>query len=146
VQLEDVCPTILEATGCAYPEPPVMGPHHKGKAPALPGRSLLPWCQGRAPSDWRDCAYAESYNNLARTNTRDWARTVRTAGWRYTLYPEGKGEQLFDLGSDPDETRNLASDPASAEVRAEMRDRLLELVILQDFPNSPRERFAFGVH
>ena len=74
-----------------------------------------------------------------------WARTVRTHDWRYTMYPEGGGEQLFDLKHDPDEQRNLARDPAYDGSRRDLRDRLLELLIVQDYPHSPRGRFAYGV-
>lgn len=145
-QLEDIFPTVLEMAGVAAPGPPILGPYHKGPAEALPGRSLLPLCRGEAPQDWRDCAYAESYNNITSSHIRHWARTVRTADWRYTLYPDGHGEQLFCLRDDPDETRDLAHDPAHAAIRQELRGRLLELVIRQDYPLTPRERFALGVH
>ena len=51
-------------------------------------------------------------------------------------------DQLFRIGEDPEEQRNLAGDPACAGVRRELRD----LVILQDYPHSPREVFSLGVH
>ena len=70
----------------------------------------------------------------------------RTAEWRYTRYPGGTGEQLFHLAEDPDAQRNLAGDPAHAAVRNELRDRLLDLVILQDYPHTGRDLFALGVH
>ncbi|NQT86391.1 sulfatase-like hydrolase/transferase [bacterium] len=146
VQTQDLCPTVLAMAGCEYPKPQVLGNHHRGRIGTLPGSSLLPWCSGLGPGDWRDAAYVESYNNLRRSHIGDWARTVRTAAWRYTLYPAGTGEQLFDLANDPDETRNLAADPKYADTRRELRDRLLELIIAQDYPHTPRERFAFGVH
>jgi len=146
VQLEDICPTVLELAGLPYPEPTVMGPYHRGRPAALPGRSLVPLCQGRVPPDWRDAAYIESYNNIRGSEPMDWARTVRTRDWRYTLYPAGTGEQLFHLSDDPDETKNLAFEPRVAHVRQRLRDRLLELVVLQDYPHTPRERFALGVH
>jgi hypothetical protein len=90
--------------------------------------------------------YVESYNNISTATPANWARTVRDREWRYTMYPTGKGEQLFHLSEDPDEQRNLAGDPAFATVRRNMRDRLLEHVILQDYPQSPRDLFAIGVH
>jgi hypothetical protein len=62
------------------------------------------------------------------------------------MYPGGGGEQLFDLANDPDETRNFAGDPSFAGVRREMRDRLLDAVILQDHPHPPRGLLAQGVH
>ena len=68
-----------------------------------------------------------------------------SAKWRYTWYPDD-GEQLFNLPDDPDEQTNLASDPAFANVRGEMRDRLLKSIVLQDRPRTRRELFAPGVH
>jgi len=92
-----------------------------------------------------DAAYSESYCAIWSNTPNDWARTVRTAKWRYTWYPDD-GEQLFNLHDDPDEQKNLARDPAHAAVRAEMRDRLLKLIVLQDWPRTRRELFALGVH
>ena len=62
------------------------------------------------------------------------------------MYPGGNGEQLFDLVGDPDEQVNRAGDPEFASVRTHMRDRLLEALIMQDYPHTPRARFAYGVH
>ena len=95
---------------------------------------------------WRDAAYVESYNNIDSNAPANWARTVRTVEWRYTMYPQGNGEQLFNLVDDPDEQVNLAGEAEFSKVRSEMRDRLLEMVILQDYPHSPRARFAYDVH
>ena len=96
--------------------------------------------------DWRDAAYAKSFSSNTVPHTPDrWARTVRTHDWRYTMYPHGGGEQLFNLKHDPDEQRNLARDPAYEGTRRDMRDRLLELLIEQDYPHSPRGRFVYGV-
>ena len=114
--------------------------------PILPGRSLLPLCRGEDVPGWRDCIYSESYNFVAESHPGQWARTVRNERYRYTMYPDGYGEQLFALTSDPDETSNLAGDPGHAAVRAELRDRLLELVIMQDYPKTRRELWGFGVH
>ena len=88
----------------------------------------------------------ESYNNIDSNTPANWARTVRTARWRYTMYPRGNGEQLFDLVDDPDEQVNRAGDPEFAAARTQMRDRLLEALILQDYPHTPRARFAYDVH
>ncbi len=146
VQLEDIFPTVLDLAGIPLPQPPVMGPYHRGEPEAYPGRSLVPLLRGQRPRDWRDAAYIESYNNIQSSSLSFWARTIRTSEWRYTLYPGGTGEQLFHLRTDPHETRNLAFDPRHAHVRQRLRDRLLELIILQDYPHTPRERFALGVH
>ena len=46
--------------------------------------------------------------------------------WHYD-YAFGKrpGEQLFDLGNDPDQTVNVAADPKSAKTCADMEQRLM---------------------
>ena len=146
VQLEDIFPTVLEMAGLPLPEPKVGGPHLKMRPEGHPGRSLLGLCRGEEPRNWRDSAYVESYNNLSSSAPAFWARTVRTKDWRYTMYPCDEGEQLFCLTDDPDEQRNLAYDPEYGKIRQQMRDRLLDLVILQDYPHTPRSCYAHGVH
>ncbi len=148
VQLEDICPTILDMTDQAMPPMPKHGCHlakPDTAFPSLVGRSLLPLCRGEQIPDWRDTAYCESYCAIWSNTPNDWARTVRTTTWRYTWYPDD-GEQLFNLANDPDEQTNLAHDPAYADVRTEMRDRLLKAIVLQDWPRTRRDLFALGVH
>jgi hypothetical protein len=53
---------------------------------------------------------------------------------------------MFDLRVDPDEQHNVVADPAYAADRLALRDRLLELIVMQDYPKSRRELFALGVH
>ena len=114
--------------------------------PVLPDRSLLPLCRGETVADWRTGAYCESYNAIWSVNPMDWARTIRTRRHRYTFYPCGGGEQLFDLADDPDEQHNLCADPAHADCRRDLRDQLIELIVMQDYPKTRRELFALGVH
>ena len=52
-------------------------------------------------------------------------RSVRTKQYRYTEWDGGKkGAQLYDYEGDPGELKNLASDPGSAKVVAELKARL----------------------
>lgn len=149
VQLEDLCPTVLEAAGLRLPPLPAMGRALKAEPrelDPLPGRSLLPLCRGERPADWRDAAYCESYNTIHSADPGLWARTVRTRRWRYTFYPQGNGEQLFDLDSDPDEQVNRVAHPEFTSIRREMRDRLMEQIVMQDQPKTRRALFALGVH
>ncbi len=149
VQLEDICPTILEMTRADLPAMPKSGPYLKMAAaeiPQLPGHSLLPLCRGETPANWRHAAYCESYNRISSANPGDWARTIRTERYRYTLYPTGNGEQLFDLLEDPDEQNNLVADPEHTRIRTDLRDQLLELIVLQDYPKPRRDLYALGVH
>ena len=62
------------------------------------------------------------------------------------LTTRGHGELLLHLREDPDEQRNLARESSAARVRAEMRDRLLEAVIAQDYPHTQNNRYSLGVH
>jgi arylsulfatase len=149
VQLEDVCPTVLEMASTRLPHLPKLGEYLDMTAeelPVLPGRSLLPLCRGESVPDWRKSAYSESYNAIWSSNPGDWARTVRTDRYRYTYYPKGDGEQLFDLLNDPDEQKNLCQDSEYVSVKQTMKDLLLEHVILQDYPKTRRNLFAIGVH
>jgi arylsulfatase len=146
VQIEDIMPTVLEMAGLAVPEPRKTGPYLTEEPEYLSGRSLLSFCRGQEPGDWRDSAYVESFNTISEAAPHHWSRTVLTERWRYSWYADGGGEQLFDFENDPDETRNLVADPDCGPVRNEMRDRLLEQVVMQDWPHSPRNLFAHGVH
>jgi arylsulfatase A-like enzyme len=114
VSLIDVPPTILDIAGLEIPE------HYRG-------HSLLQLARGDA-SDWPDAVYAQ-------ISEAENARTVRTKKWKYCVcapvfdpkeaYPEQYVEEkLYDLDSDPFENTNLVSDPAYAEVRAQLRERL----------------------
>ncbi len=148
VQLEDICPTILNLTG--VPLPHLRFRHFGGRqddsAPAISGRSLVELCRGEVPDDWREEAYVESFPCFGPGTLGAWARTVRTSRYRYTFYPDGHGEQLFDLEADPDEQKNLVNEPEHAALRRELKDRLMEQIIRQDYPVSPRDLFWFGIH
>jgi arylsulfatase len=149
IQLEDVCPTILDATNQSLPLMPTKGPdlgHRPEIVPILPGKSLLPLCRGEDVADWRQAAYTGSYNTVWSINPAEWARTVRTHQYRYTMYACDNGEQLFDVQADPQEQSNLIGDPKFEDVRREMRDQLLELIIMQDYPKTRRSLFGLGVH
>ncbi len=147
VQLEDVFPTIMDITGCTPPQPTAGGPFLDEKPETRqPGNSLLPWCRGKTPEDWRTAAYCESYNNIKSASYTRWARTVRTADTRYTYYPRGEGEQLFNLETDPGEQNNMVRDADATELRRKMRDELLDKIILQDYPHPERSLYMQGVH
>jgi arylsulfatase A-like enzyme len=150
VQHEDICPTVLDMAGLEMPLLPIMGPHlaeaTMSQRHSLPGRSLLNLCRGDQPEDWRQAAYSESYNAIYSITPGDWARTIRTKDYRYTFYAHGNGEQMFDLRADPDEQVNIVADPSYATVRQGLRDQLLELIVMQDYPKTRRELFALGVH
>ncbi len=149
VQLEDICPTVLELTSQKLPYMPKMGPYLKYESedlPMIPGKSLVALCQGKKPEEWRESGYIESYNPIWSASPTDWARTIRTHEYRYTFYPNGAGEQLFDIKNDPDEQQNLVAKEEYAHVRQKLRDTLLEQIVMQDYPKTRRNLYALGVH
>ncbi|MEW4414068.1 sulfatase-like hydrolase/transferase [Clostridium sp. AN503] len=148
IQLEDICPTILEMGQTRMPLVPKLGRYLEVDAkeiPAVGGYSLLKAAE--SPEDWpRSAAYVESYNPVWSMDIRDWARTIVTAGYRYTWYPQNGNEQLFDLNVDKDEVKNLAYNEKYAKVKEQLKAQLMELIVLQDYPKTVRSLYALGVH
>jgi arylsulfatase A-like enzyme len=110
VGLEDVAPTLLDAVGIEIPE-------------TVEGRSVLPLLDG--DPEWRDHYHGEHGAIYHPTNACQYLVGER---WKYVWNPVTGEESLFDLGSDPVETRNLAGDPDHADrtddLRAALVDRL----------------------
>lgn len=126
----DIVPTVLELAGAQQPEP-------------LDGQSLLGALRGEQP-DWSDRAlvlektYHDRYDPIRaiRTTTAKYIRNfVDAAQLPLSLDLEqsetrkGMGdahlrprpsEELYRLDTDPWELSNVAADPASAELRAEL--------------------------
>ncbi len=113
VNLVDLTATMLEALG----------------APALPngqGRSFLDVARSRS-ARWVDETYAEYCTDEVPPWTGGMAvrqRMIRCGRWKLVYY-HGYPPQLFDLDSDPDESRDLAGDPAQAEIRETLLGRVL---------------------
>ena len=83
------------------------------------GRSLAPFARGETPSGWRSHFFCE-HLDLAPTLTWEGVRGDRLVYARY-FDQRPVFEFLHDLGSDPDQLRNLAADPIHAETLARMR-------------------------
>lgn len=138
VQLEDIFPTILELTGTQAPPLRILDNYYVGEEymPKLAGFSLVPFCKGgRTPV--REYAYVESYRYWSTVRPIHWARSVITKEYRYTYYPDGGGEQLFDLGKDPEEAVNAAAKQEYAAVRGRLKDMLLDRLITKEDPKCP---------
>jgi len=118
----DLYPTLLEAMGVA--------PLHAGD-----GRSLSPFLsESEPPGGWRDAVHWEFDIRDISGQATEAAfgldsvslsmAVVRTERWKYVHFA-AMPPLLFDLVDDPDNFRNLATDPAHAAIRAEMAERLL---------------------
>jgi N-sulfoglucosamine sulfohydrolase len=130
----DVFPTLCDLSGAEHPE-------------WLQGSSLMPLVRGEVDSlheaifaettyhaayqphrairtdRWKYIRRFDEYPHpvLANCDDSDSKKLLVAAGWGEQEVPE---EQLYDLVLDPQEGRNLAGDPARAEVLAELRGRL----------------------
>ncbi len=96
----------------------------------LTGRSLKPIALGAAvPADWRDHLVVQ--NDMVQTGRvgdiqpRMQGRMVRSRRYKYCVFQYGEQrEELFDLETDPLETRNVAGDPALRETVLQHRELL----------------------
>jgi arylsulfatase A-like enzyme len=130
----DVYPTLCDLSGAEHPS-------------WLQGTSLMPLVRGEVESlheaIFTETTYHAAYQPHRAVRTERWKYIRRfdgyphpvlancddsdtkdllvAAGWGEQEVPE---EQLYDLVLDPEEGRNVADDPAQAEVLAELRERL----------------------
>ena len=125
VELVDLAPTLLDAAGL---------PRH----PGMQGRSLLPLLSG-ATDRHRDDVYCEFYNANSRYDPRPFATMVRDERHKLVACHGCDEGELYDLRDDPNETRNLWSDPARVETKARMLKRLCDRMAETLDPLPPRE-------
>ena len=86
---------------------------------------MLPILRGHGVPKWRKAIYYE-YSGEATHNVAA-HYGLRNDQWKLIHYPNSDEWELLDLVNDPGEIRNVAGDPAYAEVRAQLQRQLLEL-------------------
>ena len=104
----DCMPTILDWLGGPIPR-------------QVDGRSLLPFCRGETPADWRtEVHYEFDYRDLFYSKPESWLglpmddcalAVIQDEAYKYVHFTN-LPPLLFDLKADPAELRNLADDPA----------------------------------
>ncbi len=115
VDLSDVLPTIADATGAPLPRPPGDG--------VLDGRSFLPWMKGqlpdgaRRPREWVLIDFRYNGGKQEERGVYD-GRFARDQRWKlYGFAADGRklvrSGELYDLRSDPNETRPVS--PGNAD-------------------------------
>jgi arylsulfatase A-like enzyme len=119
----DIAPTVLGLTGT---------PGYDG----IQGHDLAP-VLADPTAQVQDCLYVEEdfpQAGLFPFPVPDRVRTLVTDGARVTRFG-GTGEaELYDLGDDPLERRNLWDDPAAATLRRQATERLLDEVVAHAVP------------
>jgi choline-sulfatase len=118
VECFDIMPTTLDLAGV-------------DAAPHLPGMSLSPLLAaggtyaGGAPLS-RDAVFLEyvEEHRDSHKSIPPW-RAIRTERYCYSITGEGPW-MLFDLEDDPYEQHNVVDDPATAGVRRELHERLMD--------------------
>ncbi|RED44843.1 alkaline phosphatase family protein [Aestuariispira insulae] len=117
----DIMPTILDLCGLEIPH-------------QCDGRSLVPFLKGVEADGWRDhaCGQIDFRNVITKKAERKFglrsdqcaALWIRDEHYKY-IHFSGLTAILYDLVEDPDETRNLAGDPAYAPVMLKYAQKLL---------------------
>lgn len=104
-ELVDLYPTLADLCGLTTPG-------------YLDGASLKPVLEDPTKS-----VKSAAFTQLRRGQFDGYS--VRTDRFRYTLWDDGKrGEQLFDLTDDPQESKNLAADSKHAATVKDLRERI----------------------
>ncbi len=113
VSLLDIPATLLDVVGA---EPVTL----------LDGRSLLPTLLGETLDD--QPAISEYHGEGVMRP----CFMIRLGPWKY-IYIHGASPQLFNVAQDPDEWNNLAGDPATRDIEAQLRSHVVEGAFDLDF-------------
>lgn len=120
VSLVDLPPTLLDAAGLPVPE-------------HMQGHSLLPLLNGQ-----RDQWPTEMFVQISESQI---GRALRTERWKYSVSVPGQGgssapgsdyyveEFLYDLHADPHELTNLVNMANYHDIKATLRNRLIERMV-----------------
>ena len=79
--------------------------------------------RGEPPADWRTAMYYRYYHYPADHRVQP-HYGIRTATAKLIYFHKIDAWEFYDLAKDPDELRNLASEPAYAEKIGEMKKEL----------------------
>lgn len=114
VELLDLYPTLAEL--CGLDQTP----------PGLHGRSLAPLLR-QPDATWTAPAISQIQRRPQGRQIMGYS--MRTERYRYTEWEFGaEGIELYDYSTDAREVHNLAADPATAPIRAELQNRLRSIL------------------
>ncbi|MBL8233665.1 MAG: sulfatase-like hydrolase/transferase [Bryobacterales bacterium] len=134
VQQIDLLPTIADLAGVRVPD-------------GVQGRSQ----RAVLTSDSADTGYTSALIEYGTSGVSDPAAgdrdrapvdlcTLVTRQWRLSYYPAMKTGELYDLSSDPDEFRNLWAMTRHDRIQRELKDELLDRVLMSHDPLPRREK------
>jgi arylsulfatase A-like enzyme len=93
---------------------------------------LAPWLRGKAPARWRSHVFSEYDYSMQDVRRRLGVPTdkcrlfmVFDGRWKY-IHAPGFRPMLYDLQSDPSELVDRGGDPGCEDVRATLREALLD--------------------
>ena len=119
VELVDIAPTLLEASGIEVPC-------------SMQGKSLWPILTGQAePSSHKQWVVSDFYDSCGYTEVDDETQATMTFDGRYkmVIYHRHDLGELFDLHEDPGEFVDLWSDPAHQTLKLEVMHRHIDAVM-----------------
>jgi len=97
VEMRDIFPTICDMAGIPVPE-------------SVEGKSVLPFCLGERPS-WREYIHGE---HDAGKLSNHW---ITDGKWKYVWFSRDGREQLFNLGTDPQECHDCSTEVGATTSR-----------------------------
>jgi arylsulfatase A-like enzyme len=109
----DFAPTFMELAGLKIPSD-------------MQGASLVPLLSGKTPDTWRKSMYYRYYHDPGHHNTRA-HYGVRTETHKLIYFWKKDQWELYDLMKDPNELRNIYSDPANSGLISELKTELARL-------------------
>lgn len=109
VELRDILPTFLEASGASTPPS------------TIDGRSLIALVRDEGRG-WRDSIDLE--HDICYSPSNHWNALTDTH-WKYVFHARDGEEQLFYLDEDPHELHDLAGDPRRAATLRQWRTRMI---------------------
>jgi iduronate 2-sulfatase len=118
----DIYPTLVELCGL------------QGAPRALHGESLVSLLQDPTAAWSKPAVTQVTRGNDNHPSVIGYS--VRTERYRYTSWQDGfAGEELYDYQSDPDESRNLAADPAMHEIKFVLQTQLKAITAARGKPS-----------
>ncbi|MBN1808509.1 MAG: sulfatase-like hydrolase/transferase [Planctomycetes bacterium] len=128
----DVAPTLCALAGVEQPMVRLEGPYAGGPGdrniPQFQGMDVSPVFRDPAAAP-RDAAFIE-FNRFGLPHNTRWGftpiRCIVTGRYKLAVNLLDDVDELYDLREDPQELRNLITDPGLAKTRDELHDRLLD--------------------